>query len=363
MVFAEPLASHFALSVMTDSLAASFTTAGVAALVRIAVLGDTRPRTGIAAGLAIGAAGFMRAEKVEVFALVIAVTLAIFAARRHGETRRPHRLQQPAATGDRDAGDVAAGAGRGRARAQPGDPDRRLRLAAGDGEHASVRAQRLAASGAIRPLLSADAQAVVSAADAERFDGQYNEFLSLVPRLQRRRRRQRSTGRSRSRVVALASHGAEIAVATAADALRYTAPMIAYPVDLVVGSHSASAWTDSRMRMAHPSLTRAYVAIATAVLVIVQLPLLTLALVRRGARDPHIVGAACLTVGTALVNAVLYALGNGLQNVRYALPGYVLVYAVIVWANLAVLATAWYASAPTRAVPTAMRSAERRDRL
>jgi hypothetical protein len=93
--------------------------------------------------------------------------------------------------------------------------------------------------------------------------------------------------------------------------------------------------------------------IATAVLVVVQLPLMMLALVRRGARDPHIVPAACLTVGTALVNAVLYALGNGLQNVRYALPGYVLVYAVIVWANLAVLATAWYASAPFATGPRA----------
>src|SRR5262245_18332213 len=61
-VFTEPPVNHFALSVMTDALAASFTTAGVAALVRIAVLGDTRRRTVIAAALAIAAAGFMRAE-------------------------------------------------------------------------------------------------------------------------------------------------------------------------------------------------------------------------------------------------------------------------------------------------------------
>jgi hypothetical protein len=99
VVFAEPLANHFALSVMTDSLAASFTTAGVAALVRIAALGDTRPRTGIAAALAIGAAGFMRAEKVEVFALVIAVSLALLAVGRLAETRGVHRLQQPAGGG------------------------------------------------------------------------------------------------------------------------------------------------------------------------------------------------------------------------------------------------------------------------
>jgi hypothetical protein len=355
VVFAEPLANHFALSVMTDSLAASFTTAGVAALARIAVLGDTRPRTGVVGGLAIGAAGFMRAEKVEVFALVIAATLAIVAARRiagrddstgFGSQRRrvlatlAAVLLAPAA--------VVLSLNRATQTADYGWPPVTVST------RLFVRSAwpRLAA---IRPLLSDDAQAVVSTADAERFDGQYNEFLSLVPRL-----RGAAGGSDRlvdeiSRV-ALTNRGAEIAVATAGDALRYAVPMIAYPVDLVGGSRSASAWTDSRMRMAHPSLTRAYLAIATAVLVVIQLPLLTLALVRRGAREPHIVGAACLTAGTALVNAVLYALGNGLQNVRYALPGYVLVYAVIVWANLAVLATAWYASAP-------MRAAERRDRF
>jgi hypothetical protein len=103
----------------------------------------------------------------------------------------------------------------------------------------------------IRPLLSDDAQAVVSAADAARFDGQYNEYLSLVPRL-----RAAAGGSDRlvdeiSRV-ALTNRGAEIAVVTAGDALRYAAPMIAYPVDLVVGSRSASAWTDSRMRDGAP---------------------------------------------------------------------------------------------------------------
>jgi hypothetical protein len=42
--------------------------------------------------------------------------------------------------------------------------------------------------------------------------------------------------------------------------------------------------------------------------------------------------------GTGLVNAALYAVGNGLQNVRHAPPAYVLVYGLVVWASLAVLA-------------------------
>jgi len=46
LVFCQPLVNHFALSVMTDSLAASFTTAGLASLIRISTLDDTRLRLG-----------------------------------------------------------------------------------------------------------------------------------------------------------------------------------------------------------------------------------------------------------------------------------------------------------------------------
>src|SRR5262249_31161628 len=59
LVFSQPLINHFALSLMTDSLAASFTTAGLASLIRITALGDTRLRTGVIGWLAIAAAGFM----------------------------------------------------------------------------------------------------------------------------------------------------------------------------------------------------------------------------------------------------------------------------------------------------------------
>ncbi|HSP96975.1 MAG TPA: hypothetical protein VL049_06985 [Candidatus Dormibacteraeota bacterium] len=353
VVFAEPLVNHFALSVMTDSLAASLTTVGVAALVRIAVLGDARLRTAIVAWLAIAGAGFMRAEKVEVFAVVIAVTLAILAFRPQagGEDSTPSRQRRRVlatlATLLLTPAVVVLGLNRATQTADYGWPPLTV-------------ATRLFVRSAwprltdIRPLLSAEAQAVVSAADAERFDRHYNEYLSLVLRL-------RAAAGGSDRLVdeisgvALRSRGGEIALATGIDALRYAAPMVAYPADLVVGAQSASNWTDSRMRMAHPSLTRAYLLIATAVLIAIQLPLLAFAVVRRGGRDRRVQFAAWLTVGTALVNAALYAIGNGLQNVRYALPGYVLLYAVIVWANLAVLATAWRASATARAAMPATR--------
>ena len=348
VVFTAPLVNHFALSVMTDSLAASFTTAGVAALVRIAALGDTRLRTCVLGWLAIAAAGFMRAEKIEVFALVIAVTLVILAARSRYATplgstlsrRQWLRVIAVLATLLLTPSAAVLALNRATQTADYGWPPLTVSV------RLFVRTAwpRLAD---IRPLLSAETQAVVSAADADRFDGHYNEYLSLVPRL---RRSAGGTDRLVNEIstAALRHRGIDVAISTAGDALRYTAPMIAYPVDLVVGARSASGWTDSRMSMAHPTLTRAYLVIATTLLVAVQLPLLILALVRREGHDPRIAFSAGLTVGTALVNGALYAMGNGLQNVRYALPGYVLVYAVIVWANAAVLASVWRASATAR---------------
>lgn len=348
VVFTEPLVNHFALSVMTDALAASFTTAGVAALVRIAALGDTRSGNAILGWMAVAAAGFMRAEKVEVFAVVIAVTLAILAVRSRSATPLGAKLSRR-----RRLGVIAVLA---TLLLTPSAAVLALNRATQTADHGwppltvSVRLfvrtawPRLAD---VRPLLSAETQAVVSAADADRFDGHYNEYLSLVPRL---RRSAGGTDRLVNEIswAALRHRGIDIAISAAADALRYTTPMIAYPAELVVGARSASGWTDSRMSMAHPTLTRAYLVVATAVLFAVQLPLLFLALVRRAGRDPRITFAAGLIVGTALVNGVLYAMGNGFQNVRYALPAYMLVYAVIVWANTALLAIVWRASAPAR---------------
>lgn len=340
VVFTAPLVNHFALSVMTDSLAASFTTAGTAALVRIAVLGDVRLATALAAWTAIAAAGWMRAEKVGVFALVILSTLAALGRGRgvlafSAVVPRAKRVRVLAllVTLLLTPGAVVLVVNRATQTADYGWPPLTVSV------RLFVRTAwpRLAA---IRPLLSPEAQAAVSQADAERFDANYNEYLSLVPRLQR-------TARGSDRLVneisftALRRRWIDIAASTVADALEYAVPMVAYPLDLTVRATPGSWWTYSRMNMAHPTLTRVYLIGATAVLLAVQLPLLVLGVIHRPQRDPRVRLAIGLIVGTALVNGVLYALGNGLQNVRYALPASMLVYATIVWANVALLALLW----------------------
>lgn len=337
VVCTEPLVNHFALSVMTDSLATSFTTVGVAALVRIAALGDVRLRTGLLGWLSIAAAGFMRAEKVWVFTLVVGATLAALAVL--GRWPIPFRSQQSGRLSFRASVLLATllltpslivptvnGATQ---KADYGWPP----LTASVRLFVRTAWPRLAD---IRPLLSEETQAIVSTADASAFDGRYNEYLRLVPRL---RRSAGGTDRLVNEIsfAALRHRGVDIAIATTIDALRYMVPMIAYPVDLMLAARTASPWTASRMSMAHPTLTRIYLAIATVLLLAIQLPLFLYALASREKGHSAIVIAALLIFGTALVNAILYAVGNGLQNVRYALPAYVLVYSAVVWANAAVL--------------------------
>jgi hypothetical protein len=338
VVFTEPLVNHFALSVMSDSLAASFMVVGIATLVRVTVLGDTRLRTAIVGWLAVAAAGFMRAERVILFVVIIAGILTIHAfqvrwMRSAGSTRlsgpglRPLTLLAVLLITPTAAVIVLNHA----TQTAEGWPPRTV------GMHLFVRTvyPRLAA---MRPLLSAEAQAVVSAEDAARFDSNYNHYLSLIPRL---RRGAGGTDRLVDEIsrAALQNRGPDIARAIALDALCYSIPIIAYPVDVILDTQrNVSTWTASRMEMAHPFLTWVYFVTATTVLVGVQLPLLLAEPYRRGDRDRHVTVAVALTVGGAVVSGVGYAIGSGLQNVRYALPGYMLLYAVIVWSNAATLA-------------------------
>jgi len=191
----------------------------------------------------------------------------------------------------------------------------------------------------LRPLLSQEFRAVVSEKDADAFDHDYNEYLRLVPLLQRH------TGGTDLLVneaswAAIRHYGQEIASRTAMDAVWYATPLITYPVDLALNPYpNASGWTHTRMRAATPLLTDAYLWVATGVLLIIQIPVLLTLLIRLwGSWNQRVVVAAALLLLVPIINAVLYSAGNGLQNVRYALPAVYLVFAAIVWGNLVWLA-------------------------
>jgi hypothetical protein len=124
---------------------------------------------------------------------------------------------------------------------------------------------------------------------------------------------------------------------------RYSMTLITYPADVALGAGNASNWTHTRMREARPPLTDIYLWVATTVLLAIQIPVTCLLLWRlRGGWNQQVALAASLALGVSIINALLYSLGNGLNNVRYALPACVLVYATIIWGNLAWLAAQYW---------------------
>ena len=348
LVFSQPLVNHFALSIMTDSLATSFTAVGIASLIRISTLNDTRLRTVIIGVLGIAAAGFMRAEKIYVMGLTIVVVMvALWWIARSTATRHmlSHRRNVLAALALLLLIPAISVTAINRATQTPGyygwpPVTTEVRL--------FVRTvwPRLTE---LRPHLSQRFQDVVSEGDAKKFDSNYNEYLDLVPVLQRH------AGRTNLLVneaswAAIRYRGQEIAIRTAIDTLQYAMPLIAYPADLVFGAQNASNWTHTRMRAAKPLLTDVYLWVATAVLLAIQIPVV-LSLICRfwGFWNRRVLAAVALMLCVAIINAVLYSAGNGLQNVRYALPAACLVFAPIVWGNLVWLAGSMPRSALQRA--------------
>jgi hypothetical protein len=341
LVFSQPLVNHFALSVLTRSPAASFTTAGLASLIRISALGDIRLRTVVIGWLAIAAAGFMRADQVYVLGLTVVVAMmAVWwlarptTARRSGHMLSRHRgalvlltvlLLTP--------GSVVTVINRATQTADYGWPPVTINV------RLFVRTvwPRLTD---LRPLLSQEFEAVVSETDAKAFDADYNQYLRLVPILQRH-----AGGTdllvNEASLAAIRHYGKEIAVRTAMDALRYATPLIAYPADIALGAPKgvASYWTHTRMRAARPLLTDVYLWVATAILLTIQIPVVWSLLRRlRGGWNQRVVLAAGLMLWVPIINAVLYSVANGLQVIQYALPACVLVFAAIVWGNLVWLA-------------------------
>ena len=325
LVFCQPLVAHFDLSVLSDSLAASFAIAACAALIRIAALSDTRRRTIALALLATVAAEWIREEKVAVVAIVVAAAL-IGALARHRDRRVLATLGAVLvlpATAVSLVNHQTQTADLGR---PPVDAASRL-----FNRTVWPHMER------ILPLLSGEARSAVTMQQARSFDADYNRILPMDRYL-----RQRAGGTpgilDAMSNAALRCCWRDIAADTGADLARYSVPTVAYAAGVLLPSTpwaaAGSSWTETRMAMAHPSLTRLYELWWVAALVLVQLPLL-LALLPRVRRREHAVWAVGIAGALCLVNAALFALTNSIPaNVRYSLPAYSLSAAVLLWADL-----------------------------
>jgi len=123
------------------------------------------------------------------------------------------------------------------------------------------------------------------------------------------------------------------------DFLKYAGAPVTWAAELLSGSQTPTAWTYSRMAMAHPNLTAVYNGWAIGVMVLIQVPLLIIWLLRRPARDSRMLGTAAILVGIGAVNGFLYASTAAIDaHIRYGMPAYLLLQVLLLWCDLLLLA-------------------------
>jgi hypothetical protein len=343
-VAASPLVLHYAVSLLSDSLAGSLLVVALAALGRVLVHGDRRVRTAVALAGATAGATLVRAEKGTVLLAIVALVLVGLLAVHWRRTR--HR--RPGTPLRAVAGLVvlsvvvpAIGATVLNHATQTADYGR-PRLGLVSVAMSSVVWPHLSE---IRDQLPARAREAISPEDAAAFDSTMNAVLPMTKRMQDldgggdaiTGAAIRAALRCCAPAVAgtLATHSAEYAVAPllfAKDGLPATLPGAPAPV----AGGAPTLWDVSRMAAAHPGLTRGYLWVswaATALLVGAGL----LRWRRAGAARavaPRALGAVVLIawLGT-VVNGVFFAAAGGADpNVRYAVANVmVLTAALVVW--------------------------------
>lgn len=322
-LFTTPLVNHYALSVLSDSLATSLTVFAVASLIRVAVLRDHRVVTSATLIVSATAAALTRTEKIYVVGLLVLVSMIVI-ARGWRVSRRvlatlSLALVVPAV--------LASSVNRATQTADSGRPAPTLTMAAFDRTVWPRMEKAL-------PFVSPEARELVTVEQARAFDAMGQTVPPMVSRL-------RAFDEGGDRYVneftraALRCCWVPILGRAAFDFAKYAAAALTYPAELLFGADAPTAWTHSRMSGAHPVATRAHVGTSFVLLVAVQVPLLVAAVRRR----PWAMSAAlAIMAGAILVNAAFFTLVTGLNaNIRYGLLGYELLYSTMIWLNVGAL--------------------------
>ena len=331
LVVTNPLIAHFALSLMTDSLASSFTMGFVGSVALTIDDGlRARPRRRLWLGIALVYLMFMAASRVEKLyvaaALVFLTSVWLFTTRPRGAVP----IRRVAAMSALFAAALAAVALLNHATQTP-NPSRRpfdLSSMAFD----RVVWPRLAR---VHPYLSPEAQGLIPLAAAVHFDSHNNNTQPLVSGLL-----QHPDGRrviDEITVTTLRTFPLAVLGKTVFDGAKYALPNLAFPLEWasLLPESMATSWTVTRMDGAHPRLTHIALFSAESFFLLLQLPLALAALLARRERPAWRYPIFALTAATVLISATMFSLQSGMDaHIRYALPAYVMIHACVVFLSL-----------------------------
>ena len=323
VVAMNPLSLHFAVSVLPDALATSF----VMILLTVMVLAADRA-SGLqrfafwilCAGLVTLVLSGLRLEKLYLAVLVLAVFLAVLAA------RFTRRAWKPAAFRILCLLVLVSTAVGGAAlikRATTVEDRTRPALNVDNAIFNRVVWPRLART---RAFLPEPIRSSLTAEQAATFDSHNNNVMPFQAEALNDPAKGPAYLRSISSVAFQHFYGRIIA-RTAYDFAKYLFPGIYFPLEAVgvLPESAATSWTISRAAAPCPQITAAYFAVGSILFLL--LMGLGAARILRAVRDPQGRPALVLIAACIVGNALMFALESGMDaHVRYALPQYTLTF-------------------------------------
>lgn len=323
-----PLLAHFSLSLMSDSIASSLTVAAVGSLARVITAYRSTGicwRWTVVAGISLFLMTLSRVDKLYLgLALVVVTVLWLY---RVGISLHRSHLT-------RDCVSLAivlsislistVVANRLTQTYNPSRPPLDV---------SSVAFNRVVwpRLGKVYPYLPVDARKLISEAEAKQFDT-HNNYVS--PLLTRTLEDNPGNKRIINEITldTLQHFPDQVVGRTTFDIVKYTLPILAFPLELasILPESIATDWTYSRMSMFMPRSTKAWLTLSFASLLLIQLPLA----LRRSKKTSWRRWIAMPSVGLAMIaiiaNALLFGLVSGMDaHIRYALPAFVLEFEMI----------------------------------
>jgi hypothetical protein len=324
LVLTNPLVAHFSLTLLTDSLASSFTIATIACVARAADPDQRKIWLPIAA-ICVILMALSRLEKLYVaFCICIGAAVLMWATRHSGcsklRTGRPWALALV-------LGMALLSVPLINRLTQTINPNR-----------PPLDLSSLAFNRAVWPRMSEvypklpeDARRLISAEDARNFDINNNNVYPLLSKLLAQNANNKKIINEIT-ITTVRNFPMEVIGKTFFDFSKYEVPNLAFPLELssALPKSWATDWTHSRMSMFSPKLTDISLAISTIVFLLIQIPLAILTLKHIGSRKLLLEPITVIGFVAITMNSALFSLEAGMDaHIRYALPTYTLLLTVV----------------------------------
>lgn len=308
-----PLITHFMLTVLTDSLAASFFIIGIMALARSIILTETSVATLSAMVIGVAGSGFIRPERLVIFLLIAVIAIFWFILKRKAKIAITMVMLVILIFMVTLVNEATQNADLGRPRLSVEFVlfDRALQ-----GQFTTLY-----------PQMPDTIRKRVSSGQARDWDHDPNEYQFISKALDDH---DGHIAMQQAIFIALRYDGFRVLEKTIRDFLENLLSPINYIRESFTGAPNTTTWTNTRMEEAHPRLTRIFLGYSFA-LTIGLLVLFVFQIKEfwdnRDSRNLLVF----LGFAIALLSA-MYALHSGLGfHIRYALPIYVLEMGPLLW--------------------------------